>query len=74
MSLTENMRNKTFGEAIEHYRAELNRMEQGLPSEFSGCEASVGFRFDDGIDIKITIGRGILDDDNEIIDFNGEKI
>lgn len=56
------VKDKTFGEVIEHYRADLNRLEQGLPSEFVSCECSAGFSFDDGIDIKITVGRDILED------------
>jgi len=63
MSLFNEVKDKTFNEVIEQYRADLNRMEQGLPSEFSGCQHSIGFSFDDGIDVKITTGRDILEDE-----------
>ena len=63
MRLFGEVKDLTFGEVIEQYRAELNRLEQGLPSEFCGVESSIGFSFDDGIDVRITVGRDILEDE-----------
>ena len=57
------VKDMTFDEVIERLRAEHNRLELGLPSFFPSALTSQGVTFDDGVQVKITVGRDILGDD-----------